>query len=53
MTGVQTCALPISLPVPSKFLSPSGEQVNNFVTRTVPDYLEQGILQRQGVNTGI
>lgn len=39
------CAV-LSLPVPSKFLSPSGEQVNNFVTRTVPDYLEQRTLQK-------
>lgn len=39
------CAV-LSLPVPSKFLSPSGEQVNNFVTRAVPDYLEQRTLQK-------
>ena len=34
------CAV-LSLPVSSKFLSPSGEQVNNFVTRTVPDSLNR------------
>lgn len=39
------CAV-LSLPVPSKSSNPSGEQVNSFGSRNVPDYLEQRTLQK-------
>ncbi|XP_041000254.1 extra-large guanine nucleotide-binding protein 1-like isoform X2 [Juglans microcarpa x Juglans regia] len=39
------CAL-LSLPVPSKFSNSCGEQGSNIVNRTVPDYLQQRILQK-------
>ncbi|KAI8020252.1 Extra-large guanine nucleotide-binding protein 1 [Camellia lanceoleosa] len=39
------CAV-ISLPVPSKSANPCGEQVNNLVSRAVPNYTEQRTLQK-------
>lgn len=39
------CAL-LSLPVPSKSSNSCGEQITNPVSRTVPDYLEHGIVQK-------
>ncbi|XP_028055646.1 extra-large guanine nucleotide-binding protein 1-like [Camellia sinensis] len=39
------CAV-LSLPVPSKSANPCGEQVNNLVSRAVPDYTEQRTLQK-------
>ncbi|XP_028791718.1 extra-large guanine nucleotide-binding protein 1 [Neltuma alba] len=39
------CAL-LSLPVPSKSSNSFGEQITNPVSRTVPDYLEHGIVQK-------
>lgn len=39
------CAV-LSLPVPSKYSSHSGEQVSNVLSRSVPDYLEQRTLQK-------
>lgn len=39
------CAV-LSLPVPSKSSCASGDQVNNIVSHTAPDYLEQRALQK-------
>ncbi|XP_057959359.1 extra-large guanine nucleotide-binding protein 1 [Malania oleifera] len=39
------CAF-LSLPVPSKSASMCGDQVNNLVSRPVPDYVEQRTLQK-------
>ncbi|CAL5347780.1 unnamed protein product [Camellia sinensis] len=39
------CAV-LSLPVPSKSANPCGEQVNNLVSRAMPDYTEQRTLQK-------
>ncbi|KAI4327517.1 hypothetical protein L6164_019967 [Bauhinia variegata] len=39
------CAL-LSLPVPSKSSNPCGELITNLVNRTVPDYLEHGVVQK-------
>ncbi|XVF59529.1 hypothetical protein PTKIN_Ptkin07bG0283300 [Pterospermum kingtungense] len=39
------CAV-LSLPVPSKSSNPSGEPLNSFTSRSVPDYLEQRTLQK-------
>ncbi|KAJ6805444.1 extra-large guanine nucleotide-binding protein 1-like [Iris pallida] len=36
----------LSLPVPSKGVNPSGEEVNNMLNRHMPDYLEQRTLQK-------
>lgn len=36
----------LSLPVPSKSSNSCGEQASNLVSRTVPDYIGQGILQK-------
>lgn len=39
------CAV-LSLPVPSKSSNPCGEQISSSISRSMPDYLEQRVIQK-------